>query len=188
MCGWMLAILVVPKGVHTVNSTWLADFSTLPLSRRRAYGRIQTTPFQCHDATLKRLPAVRFRDANHQISKELELYALTLTSQDGIRAIVYFTLSAGQSLQRLEYRHRPTDRTSKGSVPIGITSAQFIAPNSNSGEPDSHVYRDSLSARLFLGSTKDNRISGMVVAVFPDSHRSFISGSFKARLVGIDQR
>ena len=182
----MLAVLVVPKTVHTVNSIWHPDFSSLPLSKRRAYGRIQDSLFQCQDACIKCLQPIQFRDSNHQVSKEIQLYALTLTGQDGVRAIVYFTRPTGQSLQRLEYRHRPTDLRTKG-VPIGITSAQFIAPNPKSGEPDSHMFKEAFSARLFLGSTKDDRISGMLVAVFPDSHRSFITGSFKARLVGIEQ-
>ena len=182
----MLAILVSPGTVHTVNSARLSDFSALPLSKRRAYGRIQATPFLCQDASIKRLQPIQFRDANHQISKEIQLYALTLTGQDGIRAIVYFTRPTGQSLQRLEYRHRPTDLRTSG-IPIGITSTQFVAPNAKSGESESHMYKGAFSARLFLGASKTDRLSGMLVAVFPDSHRSFITGSFKARLVGIDQ-
>jgi hypothetical protein len=179
MCIWMLAILTVPRKVAPAVTSWTSDLSGLPVSKRRAYGRIINSPFLCQDATLKRLKSIQSSDLD---SEEVQVYALTLSSDGGNSVIIYFTKRANQSIERFEYRRRPTEAQSIGSIPIGITSTQFTALDSKSGQTGSHLYRQSFSARLILGSVSDNRITGSIIVVFPDSRRSFVTGSFKARL------
>ena len=194
MCGWLMAIyfssMAHPKpkskAVHTTHSFLLSDFSGTPLSKRRAYGRIISTPFYCQEATIKRLKPIQTKTASRQVSNDIQLFALTLKSGDGDSSIVYFTRESNQLAERFEYRHRPYQTRKTGSIPIGITSVQFIAPNPKTGNRESHVYIEAFSTRLFIGSTHNNQVSGSLVVVFPDSKRSFVSGSFKARLVGFD--
>ncbi|MEI7985046.1 MAG: hypothetical protein WCI55_05405 [Armatimonadota bacterium] len=181
----MLAILVIPRKVSPVVSTWHSDLSGLPLSNRRAYGRIVETPFKCTDAFIKRLKPILSVDANGISFGQSDSYALTLTGELGESVIVYFTRRPGQELERIDYRRRPSEVLSKNNIPSGITSVQFLSINPNSGKRTSRVYHGRYSARLFLGSRTADRISGTVITVFPDSRRSFVTGSFKARLEGL---
>lgn len=175
----MLAILVVPREDSPTASTWSSDLSGLPLSKRRAYGRLVNSPFICQDASLKRLKPI---PPSGRESEQTEVYALTLTSDDGASVIVYFTRKSTQSIERFDYRRRPTETQTIGSTPRGITSTQFIVTDQKSGQTGSYLYRQSFSARLLLGSQSDSRITGSIIIVFPDSRRSFVTGSFKARL------
>ena len=187
----MLALLVTKppssSSVKPVGSIWRSDLSGLPISMRRAYGRVQTTSFTCQDASIKRLKPIQMFDSGHRLVDEVQVYALMLTNGNGIQVIVYFTRENRQGLEGFQYRHRPTDKRMIGQKPTGITSVQFIAPDQSTDEMKSHVFRDSFSTRLFLGRVREGRITGSLTTVFPDSRRSFISGAFKARLVGIDK-
>ena len=184
MCGLLSAILIDSRPSTTVISTWHSDLSGLPLSKRRAYGRVISAQFLCRDATIKCLKPIY----NHRSTNPSKVYALTLTGSEGTQVIVYFARKIDQTLERFEYRHRPTDHPKKGSIPVGVTSVQFITYDPKSGQMQSHIYRDAYSARLFIGGANKNRVIGSIVTVFPDSHRSFVSGSFKARVVGFGIR
>lgn len=179
MCGWMLAILVIPDAKPKASTAWRSDLSGLPLSTRRAYGRLISTPFTCQDASIKQLKPMVLKDTNGLISKEIPVYALTLTDSDGWSIIAYFTRGNGQLVERFEYRRSPSQTSSMNYGATGITSVQFVDPASNS-----HIYRGAFSARLFIGSRTSDRVSGSINIVFPDQKRSFVAGSFKARLVG----
>lgn len=185
MCAWLLVFLADNKLVNT--SPWTSDLSGLPLSNRRAYGRIVSSPFQFRDATLKRLHSLQTKDSSGHIIGEKPLYALTLTSTNGSSATVYFTRETGLLMERFEVRHRPNEKSTKRSVPTGITSIQFIAPDPKTEEMTPHVYHERFSTRLNFGGFRDGRATGSIVMVFPDSKRSFVSGAFKARLVGFAQ-
>jgi hypothetical protein len=179
MCGWMLALLVIPEKTTTVSSTWHSDLSGLPYSKKRAYGTVLKVPFLCEDATVKRLKPITFLDAHGAVTESLDVFALTLSDRHS-SATVYFTRKPGDSLDRLDYRHRPADAVKKNMT--GITSIQFTAPDPKSELVTPHVYRDGFSARLSLSSRNDGRLTGSIIAVFPDSQRSFVIGSFKARI------
>jgi hypothetical protein len=185
MCGWMLAILVIPRKVTPIISTWRSDLSGLPLSNRRAYGRIVEKTFKCSDASIKRLKPILSVDANGIPFSQSDSYALTLEGESGQIVIVYFTRKPGQGLERVDYRRRPSEILPKKNIPTGITSIQSLSIDPKSGKQVSCVYRSSYSARLVLGSRIDDRITGTIIAIFPDSRRSFVTGSFKARLEGL---
>ena len=173
MCAWLLAILVDNKSSTALP--WISDLSGLPYSRRAAYGRIITTSFSYRDASIKRLSALR----------QSQVYALSLMGSNRTTAIVYFTRENGLPIERFEVRHRPNQQTN-ASVSNEITSVQFLAPDPITGEIASHIYKHSFSARVSLGSIHDSRAIGSIILVFPDSKRSFVSGAFKARLVGLN--
>jgi hypothetical protein len=175
MCGWMLAKMVMSRPTTHVEYRWQSDFSRLPFPKRRAYGRIVNDTFQCNSGSIRRLKSSSIAD----------LYALSLKDDRGALIIVYFTRLVGDPLERFEYRHRPSEIRKRGEVPIGITSIQYsLGANSQSGT-QYKVFQEAFSARLFLGSTSSKTVTGSIVAVFPDQQRSFVSGSFKARLIDL---
>ncbi len=123
------------------------------------------------------------------VRAEVRLYVLTLTDSTGDSALVYFTQGSTKRIQDYDSRVRPTLRSSKeykdalirnGGVPLGITSVQYISHEN--GKPV--MFREKFSGRLALGKKSDGRLSGSLIIVFPDAKRSFISGAFKAELVG----
>jgi hypothetical protein len=175
----MLAILMIPDAKPKASTAWRSDLSGLPLSTRRAYGRLISTPFTCQDASIKQLKPMLLKDTKGLVSKEIPVFALTLTGSEGCAIIAYFTRSTGQLVERFEYRRSPNQASKSSFGAAGITSVQFVDPTSNS-----HIFRDSFSARLFIGSRTSDRVSGSINIVFADPKRSFVSGSFKARLVG----
>ena len=181
----MLAILVIPRKVSPVISRWHSDFSGLPLSNRRAYGRIVEVPFKCTDAFIKRLKPILSVDANGIPFGQSDSYALTLTGESGESVIVYFTRRPGQGLEGIDYRRRPSEVLAMNNIPTGITSVQYMSIDPKTGKQSSRVDRGRYSARLFLGSRIDDRIAGTIIIVFPDSRRSFVTGSFKAKLDGL---
>lgn len=166
-----------------------SDFSGIPLSSRRAYGRILATPFQCQRASIKKLNVIQSKDAKGNVRSEVRLYVLTLSDTTGDSALIYFTQSSTKSIQSYDSRVRPTLRESKefkdalirnGGVPFGITSIQYISHET--GKPV--MFREKFSGRLALGKKSDGKLGGSLIIVFPDAKRSFISGAFKADLVG----
>ena len=181
MGTWLFVALMASNSRKFV---WHSDFSGLPLSKRRAYGRLIKTTFTCQDATIKKLKPIQFLNQNREVTQEIPMYALTLNGGQGASVVIYFTRKPGQSLERFEYRHHPADRPQKCSGLLGVTTAQFIAPDPKSGQPQSRMYRENFSTRLVLGSPMGDRLTGSIIMVFPDSSRSFVSGSFKARPVG----
>lgn len=182
MCGWILAILFVPKKSSPISTPWQSDLSGIPFSNRRAYGRLIETPFACQQATIKKLPPIQFIKSGDGVGTEFQVYALTLTSNFGAKAIVYFTRKTGLEIQNIDYRRRPNEVVSSSSDG-GITSVQFLVSDRKSGAVRSHVYRSSFSARVSLKRLAPNLISGSIIVVYPDSRRSFVSGAFKADVI-----
>lgn len=183
MCGSILAILVIPGKTTHIASRWHSDLSGIPITKRRAYGRILQTPFVCQDATIKPLKPIPTLASNGSTIDQAQLFALTIYGDRGTSAIVYFTMKPSQAIDRLDYRRKPSDQFKKGSVPSGITSIQFTGPDPKTDRLVTHTYKQSFSARVALSSGNDSRLTGSLIIVFPDSQRSFVSGSFKARLV-----
>lgn len=147
------------------------------------------TTFQCQRATLKKLNLIQSKDAKGNVRNEVRLYVLSLTDTTGDSALIYFTQGSTKSIQDYDSRVRPTLRTSKefkdalirnGGVPLGITSIQYISHET--GKPV--MFREKFSGRLALGKKSEGRLNGSLIIVFPDARRSFISGAFKADLVG----
>lgn len=185
MGGISVALAVLP-------SCALADFLKVPIAPKKAYGRVQTKPFQIQSTTLKRLGWVEAKNDKGIITGRARTYALSLLSSDQTGIVLYFTSESSIQNKRLQrskslpgtVHYRKELYPDRAKVPIGITSAQLLYFNSKTGLVESKVYRGRFSAKIALGYSNGNTIPVQVFAVLPDLHQSFIYGAAKANLVG----
>jgi hypothetical protein len=186
--GWVLASFAS-------LTTYAADFSGVPITGKRAYGRVRDTSMIISRAVIKKLGKVESKDARGKVNGSAQIYALSLTARDGSGFIAYFTVPDDLSIYNVNYRRRPNltgtheyrenMRMRNSKVPLGITSAQMLFWHPNKREMQSKVFRSLFSARLVLGSLTPSGITGQMILVMPDMRKSFVSGAFKAQLVGL---
>lgn len=172
-----------------------ADLSGVPLSSKRAYGRLIDRPFQLSQAKLKKLGQISAKNRRGAVTDVAQVWALSLEGGGGQGFVLYFTAEIGEEITKLAYRRPPVLRSTPEyrkvmftfgdqvrSVPIGVTSAQMLFLNPKSGKVESKVYRDMFTARLLLQRGKSDMM-GQVLLLMPDQKKSFVYGAFKVAQV-----
>jgi hypothetical protein len=188
--GWIawVTFLTLPLCAHS------ADFSAVPISGKRAYGRVRDTSMIIQSASLKRLNVIESKDSQGNVNGRAQVYGLSLLARDGTGFVLYFTTPTDSSLMNLNYRRRPNLAGTPEyranllmnayRIPMGLTSSQLLFRVPEKSIVQSKVFRNLFSARLVLGLRNGNEIPGQIILVTPDLRKSFIVGAFKAQLVG----
>jgi hypothetical protein len=173
---------------------WKADVSSASIPARAAAGSIAGTPFTPDRVELRSLGMNTAGDGK-RVMDRAQAYTLTLRQGKKFFADkefqVFFATEPGQKLDGLVLTFRPFAFGTKGfrdqqyppgkayAVGRGITGVhRWLRPPGSSGQTE--MFLDRFSARIEFGKRSGKRLPGKVYLCLPDSHKSFVVGSFTA--------
>jgi hypothetical protein len=195
----MLLAIALPacSAMASGQATWRADVSGAAVPGKPASGRVGGQPFKMDEARLLVLGLNTASDKGAIVDRA-QAYHLELRQGREFFADqefkIAFATDVGKPLDGLEFRWKPykfgteEDRKQRFPHPNKGTSvgrgiiAVFITSKGPNGQSKSDNFMNEVSIRLVFGKRQGNSINGWIYLTLPDKDRSFVAGTFTAKI------
>lgn len=146
--------------ISSSSAGWRQDLRNAEIPSRSASGRIHGEEFIVESARIKR-GILTFRDGK----KFFPDHAL----------MFFLFLKAGERLEGKSYRVTKNNK-------VGAPHIHMKWKTKGKDVPETEIYMKNYVMRLEFGSKRNKRLPGKVYVCLPDPEKSFVAGSFTARV------
>jgi hypothetical protein len=196
MKGAIVISLLV--GAIVSQASWQSDVSSATVPKTPATGKLHGNAFKPMLAKIKGL-GQNSVSQHGKVADRSQAYILEFSSDKEFfpaqQMQVWFTTDLKRSLSGLTFAMKPyafgTDGARKQSygtrqggamVPRGVTTIFMSYKLPGKDSPKSESFMDKYSIRLEFGKQAGKTLPGKIYLALPDSSKSFLAGSFTAKI------
>jgi hypothetical protein len=193
-----IAILFLIVAV-VAQASWRSDVTTQPIPSAPVTGKLLGSPFTVVAVSVKKSAGLNSVSEKGFVKDKAQNWTIAFAADKGFipdrELQVWLNTDAGQSLDGKTFTMKPyafgTPEARKQSygnhtgsrVPRGITSIFATVRQSGKGFKN-EIFSDKFSVRLSFGRTSGNMLPGKIYVSLPDKTKSYLLGSFNAKVKG----